>query len=157
MPTPTPTYFYFFFPFGFFFCRRPYIYVFITFFNAYPANHQWLISADDKFYIFMIKFSARTEGSFNIKMSFPFSILFHHIDYLSYEWRNMTLCVCERKRTTSNNHTVAFQTHITYTQLENMYRNWFKLLYNQLVFFFSWKFTEKWSLPKGDLINSFFF
>ena len=65
------------------------------------------------------------------------------------------LCVCEReKRTTSNNHTVAFQTHITYTELENMYINWFKLLYNQLVFFFSWKFTEKWSLPKGDLINS---
>ena len=117
MPTPTPTYFYFFFPVGFFFCRRPYIYIFIAFFSAsYPANHQWLISDDDKFYIFMIKFSVRTEGSFYIKMSFPFSIVSSYRLFVTWVKKHDSACVCvwERKRT-SNNHTVAFQTHITYT------------------------------------------
>lgn len=92
--------FLFLFLFGFFFCRRPYIYIFITFFNACPANHQWLISDDDKFYIFMISSQLGTEGAVSTsRCPFPFSILSHHIHYLvKYEWRNMTVCVCEKEK-----------------------------------------------------------
>lgn len=53
---------------------------------------------------------------------------------ISREWRNMVcVCVCLRDQplTTMS----AFQIHIKYTQLENIYKSRFKLLRDQLVFF----------------------